>query len=285
MTHVGVPSNFTRVMRAMFIDAGPTRSGWVVLETWTDYQSTIILPTSGGWSPLDQEDRWLGPTMASVWNDGGVVGIEYIDGGLYDRKRWQQLLETGRVEGEIRRIAKSRGGRAPDPMPFREMPGARRASPRILFAVPASSWRLHLMGRKDAKDQEIEVVVRHLIGRKVNLGPRLGEQHVVDVPGLDSTSKPHIYDAAGGALVLTSVMLGVQLIVPDDVRAAQERARADARQRKAIAKTCAALGVDPRRAKLANGESAVPERRKMARGQRAGKRAVSQNTRDFRRKK
>lgn len=267
------------LLRVFCIDAGPTRSGWILIVV---YRDGTIVPVQGGWKGLG-DAAWLRALLVDTWDRGGVCGLEYIDGGLYDPRRWAQLLETGRVEGEIRRIAKDLGGR--DVLcPFREMPGARRLVPRTLFCVPASSWRLELCHVKTATNAEIALLVTHLLGRRVETGTGLGGVKIIDLPGLDAESREHIYDAGGGALVLAEVFLGQRLLIPGEIRAQAAAARAAAGQRKATARALAKLGVDPARATFADG-SPVTARRKPTRGQRADRRARSANTREANRRK
>lgn len=262
------------LLRVLFIDAGPTRNGWILIVVRRD---GCIVPTQGGYRGLALDATWLRALMEDTWRRGGVVGLEYIDGGLYDRKRWQQLLETGRVEGDIRRIARDLGGR--DVMcPFREMPAMRRLQERTLFCVPASSWRAELCGHGTATNAEIAVFVTHLLGRRVEVGGSLGTARVVDVPGIDSESREHIYDAGGGALVLAAAILQLKLQVPDEVRARAAEARAQAGRRRAIRRKLEQLGVDPSRATFADG-SPVEGKRKPTRGQRAERRTKGANTR------
>lgn len=270
-------TNVLVLLRILFIDAGPTRSAWVVVEVRSD---GAIVPVQGGWRSM-LDDAWLGAVMVSVWEVGGVVALEYIDGGLYDRKRWRDLLETARIEGEIRRTARTRGADHAL-LPWREMPARWRAMPRTLFCVPASSWRLELLGRPNPRNVEIEVVVNYLAGRTLDAPKPGGPTKVIDLPGIDSKSREHVVDALGGAIVVASVILGARIKIPDDIRGAQEAARTKAGARKATLRALSKLGVGLDQARSASGEPLAETlgKRKPSRGVRAGQRAVTLNSRD-----
>lgn len=263
------------IFTVMFIDAGPTRSAWVIVDVWSN---GTIIPRQGGWRSM-RDATWLGALMESVWATGGVVCLEYIEGALYSPDRWRDLGETMRVEGDIRTVARIHGADHVL-LPFREMPSHRAATQRALFCVPAPSWRKLLCHRGNATDAEIAVLVLELAGREVEYAP--GKRHkIIDLPAArDDEAREHVYDAIGGALAMVEVFLGVKLRVSDSTRAAQEKARSDAGRKKAIHAKLEALGVPIDRAKMADG-SPVAKKRKPSRGVRAGRRAVSLNSRDI----
>lgn len=265
------------LLTVLFIDAGPTRSAWVIVEVRSD---GTIVPVQGGWHSMT-DIAWLGGLMDSVWSRGGVCCLEYIDGALYDRKRWQDLGETQRVEGDIRTVARMKGADRVL-LPFREMPARRNVHPRTLFCVPASSWRKQILHRGGASDAEIALVVLYVCGRSVEYKPGQVER-VIDLPAArDRDAREHLYDAIGGALAMVEVFLGVAIRIPDSIRAEQERVRTTARQKKAIRRTLENLGVDPSRASTADGKPIEGLRkRKSSRGVRAGRRAASLNSRDI----
>lgn len=264
----------TVLLTILFIDAGPTRSAWVIVEVRSD---GTIVPIQGGWHGMT-DIAWLGALMESVWKTNGVVCLEYIDGALYDRKRWQDLGETQRVEGDIRTVAKMRGARHVM-LPFHEMPAARKSQPKTLFCVPASSWRKKILHRGNAGNAEIALVVLYVCGREVAYKPGKVER-VIDLPAARGDAREHLYDAIGGALAMAEVFLGVVLKIPNDVRAAQEKVRTEARQKKAIARTLAGLGVSEDRVKAANGMPIEGlKKRKPSRGVKGARRAVSLNSR------
>ncbi len=274
-------SAYQVLLYAMFIDAGPTRSAWVVIEVRSNGS---IVPVQSGWHGM-QDDAWLGGLMSWVWSKGGVVGLEYIDGGLYDRKRWRNLLETARVEGEIRRTARIRGA-GDAHVPFEEMALRHKAEPRTLFCVPASSWRLDLCKRSGATDKEINVVVMYLCGRTIP--GKEGPAVVLDIQGVTGESREHIVDAIGGALVLASHVLGIRLRIPDEVRGRQELARNSVLERRRAKKEVEKLqkmGVDPSRLKNADGTPFVVEKSRPARAVARGQRAKAANTRAHRARK
>jgi hypothetical protein len=236
------------------------------------------VPVQGGWCSL-RDDAWLGGLMAHVWAAGGIVALEFIEGGLYALKRWRQLLETGRVEGEVRHLARSLGAE-PVMLSFPEMRarwGADRAK-RTLYCVPASSWRAHLLQRERPKDAEIEVVVLYLCGIDRDLGPKLGRRRVIDLPGITSEAHEHVVDALGGALAMASVFLGAALRIPPEVRAQQAAAREKAMRTKAVQRVIDQLELDPSRVTLADG-TPFQERRKPTRAEKAERRAKSATTR------
>lgn len=263
-----IPAGVHVLLKILFIDAGPTRSAWVVVEVRSD---GTIVPVQGGWRSM-RDAAWLGAQMDAIWESGGVVALEYIDGGLYDRKRWQNLMETGRVEGDIRTVGRAQGADHVL-LPFDEMPARRKTHPRTLFCVPASSWRRYLLGRPNARNVEIAVVVLWISGKVVEVRGG-GTARVLDLPGMDYDSKEHVLDATGGAIVCASVFLGARLTIPAEVRAEQEQARAKAGQRKAIERTLGKLG-----ATSANHADGSPVVLKASRGVKAGRRAGAANTR------
>lgn len=267
----GAPEPTYRVLlRVLFIDAGPTRSAWVQLEVRHDGRHGTMVPVGAGWHGMT-DDKWLGALMETTWKRGGAVGLEYIDGGLYDRKRWRNLMETARVEGEIRRTARIRGADHAL-VPFTEMAARHRDAPRTLFCVPASSWRGFLCLRGGACNPEIAVVVNYLCGRTVEIKPGVLAK-VIDLPGVNSENREHILDALGGAVTMASVILGLRLQIPDTVRAEQEAARqkhyGKSREKTALEKA----GIDPARARSASGKPLAE-----ARGVRKGRNVVAANT-------
>lgn len=262
------------LLRVLFIDAGPTKSAWVVIEVRRDGS---VVPVQGSWRSM-ADDAWLGAVMESVWDAGGVCALEYINGALYDPKRWYDLCETLRVEGDIRRTASTRGAERAL-VPFREIPARRLAQPRTLFCVPATSWRQELLHRGQPSNAEIEVVVRHLCGREVPT-PQ-GPQRVIDLPAAaDRDACEHIVDALGGAVVVAAAALGVRIKVPDHIRQDQETARALARQHKSIRRTLAGLGVDAGDARMADGTPVAKElkKRRPSRGAAQIRRVAGANT-------
>lgn len=264
------------LLRILFIDAGPTRSAWVVVEVRSD---GTIVPVSGGWRSM-RDIAWLSAQMEGIWATSGIVALEYIDGGLYDRKRWQNLLETARTEGDIRTVARSLGADHVM-LSFDEMPSRRATHPRTLFCVPASSWRRYLLGRPNATNAEIAVVVGWVSGKLVQgTSGSLPPVRILDLPGVDSDSREHVMDATGGAIVLASMFLGARLTIPSHVRAEQEAARAKAGKAKAIRRTLEGLGVT--KAKMPDGSSVVL---KPSRAVKAGRRVGSANTRAAKRRK
>lgn len=279
-TAISAAAGYHILCRALFIDAGPTRSAWVVIEVRSN---GTIVPVQAGWGSMD-DDAWLGGLMTHVWGlDGipGVVGLEYIDGGLYDRKRWRNLLETARVEGDIRRTASTRGGQRAL-IPFMEMQARWKLAPRTLFCAPASSWRAELCRREKATDAEIEVVVMHLCGRTMLVK---GEPvSVLDVPGVTSESREHIIDALGGAIVLSTTVLGIKLRIPAEVIHAQDLARERVLAKRRTKRALEKLGVDPSRASYANGDPVVlpSEKSRPARAVRKGQNVTAANTRERR---
>ena len=284
------------LFHTVFIDAGPTRSAWVLIEARTD---GTIVPVQGGWHGLD-DDAWLGGLMEYVWRSGGAVGLEYIDGGLYDRKRWRNLGETMRIEGEVRRCARIRGGR-PVTIPFHEMRARHAVDPKTLYCVPASSWRLELCHHARAVDPEIEVVVLYLAGKLVETKPGV-QARVIDLPGVNHKNREHLIDAMGGALVLTATMLGVTLKIPPAVRSEQEKARREYLEHLQALRELKKRGIDPRRATMPSGkpvmragadeaeveeqlELVLPaEKSRPARGARRGSAAKGANTRQWKKR-
>jgi hypothetical protein len=267
------------LLRVLFIDAGPSKSAWVVVEVRSD---GAVVPVQGSWRSM-ADDAWLGGVMESVWDAGGVVALEYISGALYDKKRWYDLCETLRIEGEIRRTAATRGAEVAL-VPFAELPARRRAAPRTLFCVPATSWRKELLQRGQPHNAEIEVVVRHLCGRAMP-GPN-GVVRVIDLPAAkERDAREHIVDALGGALVVAAGALGVRLRVPAAIRQEQELARAEARQHRSIKGALKRLNIDPSRAKMADGTPVEAElkKRRPSRGTRAMRRVMGANTKATRR--
>lgn len=262
------------LLPVLFIDAGPDRSAWVIVEVMSNGS---IIPTQGGWRSM-RDIAWLGGLMESVWERVGVVALEYIDGALYDRKRWRELGETQRVEGDIRTTARGRGADHAL-IPFHEMRARRADQPRTLFCVPASSWRKDLLGRGNARNCEIAIVVTHLCGRDVEVKPGKTVR-MFDLPGVDSASREHIMDATGGAIVVASAILGAPIRVPAAVRAEQDQARADAGRKNAIRRKLEGLGVSVDRASMADGTPVAEafKKRGMSRGVRAGRRAVTANS-------
>lgn len=264
------------ILRVMFIDAGPSRSAWVIVEVRGDGS---IVPMQGGWCAMSNI-TWLAGLMASVWAVGGVVGLEYINGALYDPKRWYDLCETLRVEGDIRTTAKTCGAEYVL-LSWGEMRARRLTHPRTLFCVPASSWRLELLQKRGPKDAEIEVVVRYLCGRAIQVRPGCVER-VIDLGAArDPEAYEHIVDALGGAVVMASVFLSARFKIPDAVRADQLQARQRAMRGKSIKRSLDKIGAHIENASMADGTPVLEElkKRRPSRGTAKMRRVTGGNTR------
>jgi Holliday junction resolvasome RuvABC endonuclease subunit len=219
---------------ALAADPGPTRSGVAVVSfdgRRFELRHGAHLRFGGGVIAAGVHEPIAGLADVEFLLDdlveaGGVFAVEELVGWAYEAKRVQALVETGRIEGRFILAAIARG-----------------LVPRL---VPAKDWRGALCRSETASDEQVRVMVEGLIP---------------DVPHFRCEERPHIYDAAGLAIVALCREAGVQIPRTPELEQAlvlQQAADKSARAAK--------------RAKKAAGELA-PEQRGMTRGQRARRRA------------
>jgi len=199
------------------IDPGPTRSGAALVELREDGWVHIVW---GG--HVESAGAELRQHMRSAARVGAIVAIEHLHGYAYQAKRVAQLLETAQAEGEIRgRAEQNWVEAAADPMCAAHalvVAGA-LPSPRAIEAV---DWRGELCRSKTASDEQIRVVVEGICPVR---------------PTLKADARPHVYDAAGLAIVALARANNRRIELPASVNRAlhlqQEAEKAKRAERKA----------------------------------------------------
>lgn len=152
-------------------DPGPTYTGWALLY-WDGrvphYVDGGHIPFGGGFvraadgSVEPDTSARVRALMEDAARVGGVIAIEQIVGYAYDAKRVQALLETTRIEGDLKRLARSLG-----------------ITP---FFVTCKAARGLLCRAETASDAQVAIVVEAL----VHGAPK----------HLAKDRRQHIYDAA-----------------------------------------------------------------------------------------
>lgn len=142
---------------------------------------------------------------------GALIAIEHLQGYAYEANRVAQLIETGHAEGRIleRTLAIIEAAR----------PAGRVSKVR---EITASDWRGALCRTERASDEQIRLVVEGLC--KVR-------------PVVKADARPHIWDAAGLAIVALARENGRAIHLPPAVSAAlhvkQQEEKADRADKKA----------------------------------------------------
>ncbi|WP_438028960.1 hypothetical protein [Sorangium sp. So ce233] len=222
------------MLTALASDSGPTRSGVAVVSfdgrrfqlrygAHLRFGGGVV--AAGAYEPpagMAEVDYLLDDLAAA----GGLLVLEQLVGFAFEAKRVQALVETARTEGRFIQAGLARG-----------------LTPQM---VSAKDWRGALCRSETASDEQVRVMVEGLIP---------------DMPHFRCEERPHIYDAAGLAIVVLCRAAGVPIPrTPELDRALVMQQAADKAARAA------------KRAKKAAGELA-PEKRGLTRGQRARRRA------------
>lgn len=146
---------------ALGIDAGPSLTGACLLRVdesgWAHIEWGAHLPS---------KSEELFAKLREAARTGALLVFEQLLGYAFEAKRVQALIETSRVEGDLKRIAMDAG-----------------ATPLVLSA---HEWRAELCRSKTASDAQIRIAVEGLTKTRT---------------GMKASARAHIYDAAGVALV------------------------------------------------------------------------------------
>lgn len=159
---------------ALGIDAGPTRSAIARLEV-----DDLGWPHITMGAHLESDSTTLAAMLRGAVREGALVVFEQLVGYAFEAKRVQALIETGRVEGALKRVVTDAGG-AP-------------------IVLSAHEWRAALCRSKTASDEQIRIAVEGLTKTR---------------PELKAATRPHVYDAAGVALVALLRARGVLSLPP-----------------------------------------------------------------------
>jgi hypothetical protein len=199
---LGAPAT---LVRALGIDAGPSRSGTALVST-SDFRTfaieTGMHTESGG--------EWIRGVIAHAARVSAVVAMETILGYAYESSRVQALVETARVEGMLLERAHYLGART--------------------VPISAREWRLALCRDATASDEQVRVVIEGVTAVR---------------PVLRAMSRPHVYDAAGIAIWALLRDARRSLVLPPAVSSALLAQQAHERALRADKKTRKAMGLPP----------------------------------------
>lgn len=174
------------------VDPGPTRSGCALVRLEPTGWPSILW---GG--HVDSNGTEIRTQLRSAATQGAIIAIEHLQGYAYQAKRVAALIETGQAEGLIKGLAELelREAFIDDKLAGRSV-SASRLGPRQLTA---SDWRGALCRSATASDAQIRLVVEGLC--KVRPAPK-------------ADARPHIWDAAGLAIVALARENGRAITLP-----------------------------------------------------------------------
>lgn len=198
---------------ALGIDIGPTRSGAALVEL--DANGWVHIVWGGH---VETAGRELRQQIENVRRIDAVFAVETIQGFAYQSSRVAQLIETARAEGDVIRMAVDMGLSAER------------------FTAP--EWRGELCRSKTASDDQIRIAIEGIC---------------ITRPTLKADARPHVYDAAGVAIVALARELGRKLVLPAHIEMEIHRQR---EREKSI-----------RESRKARGEVAPAEKRRPTRAQ------------------
>lgn len=201
-------------LRCLALDPGPVRTGVACVEV----RAGALWVVLGSHRELDlrrEEHRaWLRAQFQEVRALGGIVAVETVTGYAYDASRVSALCETTRVEGMILALAYEHGlvpleipagdGSAPVKAPDAPLPAQAEAARRRI-----EGWRAELCHTPQASDEQIAIVVEGLVG--------------YEGAPIRARERPHVYDAAGLAIVAIHRHLGRRVRLPAAVETALYR--------------------------------------------------------------
>jgi len=173
-----------KITTALFVDPGPTRSAYALLEAYDD--GSILVPeawyTEHSTLRLAGALHRIGPTTplpARPPADMKWFGIETIE-GVFRRKNPGQFLQTTKIEGCIEQAAKERG-----------------VTPLMMTA---RHWRKQLLDDPSPADTNEQIF--YVIDELYRL-----PNGTVALPTTDRVSKEHCYDAIGGGIIMLAELL------------------------------------------------------------------------------
>lgn len=142
---------------------------------------------------------------------GALVAVEQLIGYAYEAKRVQALIETARVEGRLIEVARRRGFEP------------------VLIA--AKEWRGALCRSESASDDQVRIVVEGLLH---------------GIPALRAVERPHVYDAAGLAIVALARAAVLPLCLPAPVETALWRQQQAEKSARTAARAAGGAAKEPR---------------------------------------
>lgn len=194
------------------VDCGPTRSGAALVELADGWHRILWggHPESRGAELLTQ--------IRSAARVGAIFAIERLQGYAYEAKRVAQLIETAQAEGLIDGAAAEIYLQEAADRALTGRPPLPRLAP---LPITARDWRGELCRSSTASDAQIRLVVEGMCPVR---------------PTLKAEVRPHVWDAAGLAIVALARENGRPVVLPPSVSAGLHNLQVDEKRSRAARK-------------------------------------------------